>query len=872
MADTPRKTYPELETETTVEDSDLLASFRGDGPLKKLAASVVLDYIDAGIQPSVTAAQTAASDSQAAAAVSAGYAGAGEVSMNLAAQYAGDAQVASLASRYYPNARDYVPRGIIQANFVAGSGYTDGVYDITTTGGSLTVQGTVRVTVAAGAITAAVVTGPGLYVGPTPVAPTVPLGALGAGVGGSVTAALGFLVGSGEFYWTDDAVNANLADLYFNNAGTAAPTSPLVTLAKSLTAGVVPCTVAAPSGISYPMTPVAGFSVVAAGVNQEFNGIAGATNSAGTVTATIAGVFGGVATEIVLPSGDKLPAGTIRLNYPFSIRPSTALGKYVLLYPAFQQQLSYIQLIWMSGTGNALVGRIASPAIKIPADFTNVRFVIQAQGDKPFGSPSLTIYANDGTTLLLATTAIFDKNDSAALTAAGLWANKDWIQVIRNASGRFNIVQLPNTVLTSATEQDAALALQDKTVTDPVFAQKLTDRTWLVELGAVQYDDPSPATGNKMNQDTHSCIIYDMGRAMSQGVLQCSYAPAINSHFASIGGKDFNYSLLYSDEGGGGAFLGDQPSTCEFAIKIGLFSDPTNLYELYGLGHGLLETVSSTLTIDGAPTDYKAFPPTTRLRGSTYVWDTLYNLYRPPTLTPTRQGQVRIIQTLDDSGVTALHTHKVGRSLGYTSGSTQPAEGATLTGQTSGATAIVVVVPAPTSGSFGAGTAAGSLYVKTVSGTFQNGENLRVGGVTYAVATGPAGPQIGAADSYAAMAPTTTINRMKVPGSPEIVIGYEDDVQQPVSLPGQTWIGTNLMQVRHTNDPDIIFQMELLGNPPFDPPGNYSLCMTSQMFAQDRAEGNRKMYANWVSGVKTLYEGTYVGHQRYSFKRGALTP
>jgi len=42
-----RRTYAELNIETTVEDADLLASFRGAGPLKQLTAEVFSDYVKA---------------------------------------------------------------------------------------------------------------------------------------------------------------------------------------------------------------------------------------------------------------------------------------------------------------------------------------------------------------------------------------------------------------------------------------------------------------------------------------------------------------------------------------------------------------------------------------------------------------------------------------------------------------------------------------------------------------------------------------------------------------------------------------------------------------------------------------------------------
>jgi hypothetical protein len=879
---TDGKTYPQLDEETLpIVGTDVLAIYRGPGPLSQIPASGLLDYIETGVETLVAEAETARDEAVAAeigaeaAEVSAQAALTSATAQALLAQgYAGEAQNARLTAGFYPSARSNVPRGITSTAVTAGSGYTNGTYDINTTGGSLTTQGTIRVTVAGGAITSAVIIGAGLYIGASPSNPTVPLGALGAGAGGAVTATLGFLAGSGAFYWTDDATSANLMALYQNVAGVATASSPLVNLTKTLDAAVVPCTVSAPSARSYPMTPVTGFSVSGVGTSQLFFGVAGATNAEGQlgsiVTATIAGVFGGAATEIVLPNGNSLPAGAITLNTPFILQPVAARSKYVLLSPAFDAQMTYIQLEWVSGTGNTIVAKLPFSEMKIPANQQNVRYAFQAQGDKPFGSPSLTVRNFENTADVISAAAIYDKTDTNALTAADLWSNKQWVEVIKQGTGRFNIVEYPSLTLTAATLQDAALALQAPTVDEPVFAQKLTDRTWLVELMAVQYDDTSLVTGKRMNQDTHAVIMYDEGRARSQGVLQNPYAWSINSQKANIGGKEYRYSWLYSDEGSGGSFEGDQPSTAEFAIKVGLYADATATYDFYGVGHGLIQMVSSTLSMDGGA-DLKASVVTTRSRGSSLVWTTVYDVYRPPVLTPTRIGQVTIVQTLDANGVTVLHTHKIGRTMAYTSGNLNVAEGTTITGATSGATAVLVVAPAPTTGSYAGSNAAGQWYVKTVTGTFQTGENLQTAGVTRAVMNGTVGAQIGVADSYSAMLPTTSINRMKVRGAAEIVIGYEDGVQQPAALPGSTWPGTDLMQVRHgVIDTDIILEMLLLGDYPFDPPGDYSLCATSQMFAQDRVEGNRKMYVNWVSGTKQVYEGTYVGNQKYRFRVGAL--
>jgi len=875
------KTYPQLDEETLpIVGTDVLAIYRGPGPLSQVPASGLLDYIETGIDPLVTAAETARDEAEAAeigaeaAEVSAQAALTSATAQALLAQgYAGEAANARLAAGFYPSARSNVPRGIVStSSLVAGSGGANGTFALAFAGGNFTVAPSGTFTVSGGALTSVSITGPGLYIGASPTAPTAVLTASAGLAGASVVLDAGFLAGSGEYYWTDDATSANLMALYQNVAGTATATSPLVNLTKTLDAAVVPCTVSAPNSRSYPMTPVTGFSVSGVGTSQLFFGIAGATNAEGQlgsiVTATIAGVFSGAATEIVLPNGNSLPASAIQLNSPFIIQPSAARSKYVLVSPAFDAQMMFVQLEWVSGTGNTIVAKLPYSEIKLPS-LNNIRFAFQAQGDKPFGTPSLTIRNYQNTADILSATAIYDKDDTLALTAAGLWEAKQTIEVVRVASGRLNVVEYPSLALTVATEQDAALALQAPTVSDVMFAQKLTERTWLVELMAVQYDDTSLVTGKRMNQDTHAVIVYDMGRAMSQGVLQNAYAPAINSHKANIGGKDYLYSWLYSDEGGGGAFLGDQPSTAEFAFPVGLFADASNTYEFYGIGHGLIAMVSSTLTVDGAG-DYKAYPVGTRLRGSVFEWTTLYNAYRGPGASPTRIGQVTIKQTLDVNGVTVLHTHKVGRTMAYTSGNLNVAEGTTITGATSGATAVLVVAPTPTTGSYAGGNAAGEWYVKSATGTFQNGENLQTAGVTRAVMSGVLGAQIGIDNAYSAMMPTTTINRAKVPTQTEIVVGYQTGAQEPVAL-GGTWPGQDRMQVRHgTIDTDIILEMLLLGDYPFDPPGDYSLCGGSQMFVQDRTEGNRKLYTNWFSNGKQAYEGSYVGNQKYRFRVGSM--
>lgn len=76
--------------------------------------------------------------------------------------------------------------------------------------------------------------------------------------------------------------------------------------------------------------------------------------------------------------------------------------------------------------------------------------------------------------------------------------------------------------------------------------------------------------------------------------------------------------------------------------------------------------------------------------------------------------------------------------LSFESGTATIAAGATVTGATSGATGKALAAAVVTSGSYGGSNAAGYIGLGVVSGTFVDGENLQVGGVTKSVADGTA--------------------------------------------------------------------------------------------------------------------------------------
>lgn len=77
-------------------------------------------------------------------------------------------------------------------------------------------------------------------------------------------------------------------------------------------------------------------------------------------------------------------------------------------------------------------------------------------------------------------------------------------------------------------------------------------------------------------------------------------------------------------------------------------------------------------------------------------------------------------------------------SLPFDAGVLAVTAGMTIVGGTSGAQGVVVVEPHGVSGSWGAGTAAGTLVLAMVTGTFQNNETLSAGGFPRATANGVA--------------------------------------------------------------------------------------------------------------------------------------
>jgi hypothetical protein len=91
-------------------------------------------------------------------------------------------------------------------------------------------------------------------------------------------------------------------------------------------------------------------------------------------------------------------------------------------------------------------------------------------------------------------------------------------------------------------------------------------------------------------------------------------------------------------------------------------------------------------------------------------------------------GTAAVMHRATSSGWTPV---SLGSFVGFDTGVVEIVVGSTVTGQTSGAPAVIVKVVLE-SGAWSTGDAAGQIITGATTGTFQVGENIRVGGVTYA--------------------------------------------------------------------------------------------------------------------------------------------
>lgn len=196
------------------------------GVITPIANDVVAaaDYADAAAQSAEDAntAKELASAERAAAEVAQTGAQAAQAAAEQAEAAASAAVVAS--QDYFPGARSYVPQGAATGAATistAGSGGTNGTFDLAFSGGNFAVNPTGTFTVSGGAVTAITITGPGLYIGNAISKPTLSFAASAGLTGAAGTFNTVYLKTAGQYWLTDTSPASAYLALFQNQANAA---------------------------------------------------------------------------------------------------------------------------------------------------------------------------------------------------------------------------------------------------------------------------------------------------------------------------------------------------------------------------------------------------------------------------------------------------------------------------------------------------------------------------------------------------------------------------------------------------------------------------------------------------------------------------
>lgn len=193
---------------TTIWDVDPVRGFDETQLVDDAAAATVAAANAILAQADAEAAKTAAETAQAGA----------------EAALTGATAAAAFATDYYPGARSYVPQGAVTGAATistAGSGGTNGTFDLAFSGGNFAVNPTGTFTVSGGAVTAITITGPGLYIGNAISKPTLSFAASSGLTGAAGTFNTVYLKTAGQYYLTDHASDTGKVSLFQNQANAA---------------------------------------------------------------------------------------------------------------------------------------------------------------------------------------------------------------------------------------------------------------------------------------------------------------------------------------------------------------------------------------------------------------------------------------------------------------------------------------------------------------------------------------------------------------------------------------------------------------------------------------------------------------------------
>lgn len=405
----------------------------------------------------------------------------------------------------------------------------------------------------------------------------------------------------------------------------------------------------------------------------------------------------------------------------------------------------------------------------------------------------------------------------------------------------------PNPALKTAARDLQTLALQQPSTNFAVSIQRVDDTNYVVRHHSLR----GSANYAVMESDHVISVFKDLAVGMSQGSTKIGSALALNSEWLIQNGREVRYCQFLSNELSGGNWSREQPSTTEPVDRFGVYGTAVANYEIVGLNHpgGIENTLADrTMTMDGITFTLKVGE--IKDGSELVIGQSFRTFYDAGT---NRNGEAVYRHTVNANGITIYKRMNIGRRLPFDAGVSAPAIGATLNGGTSGAVSILCANPtAIQTGTWGS-TRAGQMFVKHVSGTWQDNEAIKVGGITVATVNGTLGQQVGVANAYGPLMCTTAINRVKMTGYPALTVGAADGSQRPNgSDPVGTWATPgNTFSAYHTNNirPDGSGPMRCMYVPsgPMTPPGNFSLCNSTKVFLEDRNGGNRKVVLNWCS-------------------------
>jgi hypothetical protein len=146
------------------------------------------------------------------------------------------ARAATALSGFYADAaKDYVPAEVTSLTVdAAGSGGTDGTFDLAWTGGNFDIDPTGTFTVSGGVVTAVELTSGGLCIAATVTPPTPDFSASSGLTGATLTIGTGAKVASGNSYLVAKT-GEDVLTQYYNVGGVATVSDPLVTVIKKIT-------------------------------------------------------------------------------------------------------------------------------------------------------------------------------------------------------------------------------------------------------------------------------------------------------------------------------------------------------------------------------------------------------------------------------------------------------------------------------------------------------------------------------------------------------------------------------------------------------------------------------------------------------------